>query len=430
MLGASIVILMLVFLFLGMPVAFSLGTAGAIGLYWFGGADAVFGILGTAPYRSAAHYTLSTLPMFILMAQFISASRIVDDIFIAAQRWLEQLPGGLAITTIFAAAGMAAMSGSSTASAATLSTMAVPQMVKHGYSKRVSAGVVTVAGTLAIMIPPSIAFVLYGIITETSIGKLLIAGIIPGILTAAMYCLAILIWSKAVPGCMPLSTSIYSWKDRFESLKPLWPFLILASIVIGSMYGGLATPTEAAALGAFGSLVIPIALRRMGKKDFSAAVVSAMKSTTMIFTIIIGAMIFGYFLTITESTQHLIGYIGGLEVNRWFILIAIVLMYLVLGCVMDQVAIILVTLPMVFPLIVHLGFDPIWFGVICTKTAEIGMASPPVGMNAFVVSATTKIPLEDVFKGTWPLLAMDVVTLALLLAFPFLSTWLPSTMFG
>lgn len=187
MLGLSLVVLMLVFLFLGMPVAFALGVAGAIGLYAYGGFDTVSGILGTVPYRSAAHYTLSTLPMFILMAQFVSVSGIVDDVFTAAQRWLQRLPGGLAITTIFAAAGMAAMSGSSTASAATLSTMAVPQMVKHGYSPRVATGVVTVAGTLAIMIPPSIAFVLYGIITETSIGRLLIAGIIPGILTAAVY---------------------------------------------------------------------------------------------------------------------------------------------------------------------------------------------------------------------------------------------------
>ena len=233
MLGASIVVLMLVFLFLGMPVAFALGAAGAIGLYWSGGADTVFGILGTVPYRSAAHYPLSTLPMFILMAHFISASKIVDDIFVAAKRWLERLPGGLAITTIFASAGMAAMSGSSTASAATLSTMAVPQMIKHGYSKRIATGVVTVAGTLAIMIPPSIAFVLYGIITETSIGKLLIAGILPGILTAAMYCLSILIWSRVAPESMPRSSSVYSWKERFDSLKPLWPFLILASIVIG-----------------------------------------------------------------------------------------------------------------------------------------------------------------------------------------------------
>jgi C4-dicarboxylate transporter DctM subunit len=430
MLGASIVVLMLVFLFLGMPVAFSLGVAGAIGLYLVGDADTLLGILETSPYRSAAHYTLSTLPMFILMAQFISVSRIVDEIFVAAQRWLERLPGGLAITTIFAAAGMAAMSGSSTASAATLSTMAVPQMVKHGYSTRVATGVVAVAGTLAIMIPPSIAFVLYGIITETSIGKLLIAGIIPGLLTAGMYCLGIIIWAKVSPGTMPQSTARYTWQERIDVLKPLWPFLILASIVIGSMYGGLATPTEAAALGALGALLIPVALGRMSRKDFIFAMVSSMKSTTMIFTIIIGAMIFGYFLTITETTQQLVALISDMNVNRWVILLAIVLLYLVLGCIMDQVAIILITLPMVFPLITNLGFDPIWFGVICTKTAEIGMATPPVGMNVYVVSATTRVPLETVFKGTVPLLAMDVVSLALLIAFPALSTWLPSTMLG
>jgi tripartite ATP-independent transporter DctM subunit len=430
MLGTALVLLMLAFLFLGMPVAFALGVAGAIGLYAFDGFDSVLGILGTVPYRSAAHYTLSTVPMFILMAQFISVSRIIDDVFVAAQRWLERLPGGLAITTVFAAAGMAAMSGSSTASAAALSTMAVPQMVKHGYSRRLATGVVTVAGTLAIMIPPSIAFVLYGIITETSIGKLLIAGIIPGIITATMYCVGIVIWSKIAPGSMPASTNQYSWKDRTDSLRTLWPFIILASIVVGSMYGGLATPTEAAALGAFGALVIPKAHRRMSVRDFKTAVLLTMKSTTMIFAIIIGAMIFGYFLTITESTQNLIGYIGGLDVNRWVIMLFIVVLYLILGCIMDQVAIILVTLPIVFPLIVSLGFDPIWFGVICTKTAELGMATPPVGMNAYVVSATTKVPLEEVFKGTWPLLMMDLMSLALLLAFPALSTWLPSTMAG
>lgn len=430
MLGISLVLLMLLFLFTGMPVAFALGVAGAIGLYVFDGMDTVLGLLGTVPYRSAAHYTLSTVPMFILMAQFISVSGIVDDVFTAAQRWLERLPGGLAITTVFAAAGMAAMSGSSTASAATLSTMAVPQMVRHGYSPRIATGVVTIAGTLAIMIPPSIAFVLYGIITETSIGKLLIAGIIPGILTAAMYCVAIVVWSKVAPGSMPASTIRHSWKDRVDSLRNLWPFMILASIVVGSMYGGLATPTEAAALGAFGSLLIPLLMGRMSVGKFKTAVMLTMRSTTMIFAIIIGAMIFGYFLTITESTQDLIAYIGNLDVNRWVIMLFIVVMYLVLGCIMDQVAIILVTLPLVFPLIVSLGFDPIWFGVICTKTAEIGMATPPLGMNAYVVSATTKVPLEDVFRGTAPLLATDLVALVVLLAFPALSTWLPSTMVG
>jgi len=239
---------------------------------------------------------------------------------------MERLPGGLAIATI-----------------------AVPQMRKHGYSERVATGVVTVSGTLAIMIPPSIAFVLYGIITETSIGKLLIAGIIPGILTTAMYSIGILLWNKFSPGVMPPPTRIYTWKDRWGSLRPLWAFIILASVVIGSMYVGLATPTEAAACGAFGALVIPLVLRRIPQSSFKKAVTGAIKVTTMIFTIIIGAMIFGYFLTLTQTTQNFISFLGKLALPPWLIMFFLVLLYLFLGCIMDQVAIILVTLPLVFP---------------------------------------------------------------------------------
>lgn len=426
--GYWIILLMLVFMFLGMPVGFSLGVAGLIGLLLVGGLDSVSSILSTVPFRTAAHYTLSTLPMFILMAHFIAASKIVDDIFNAAQRWLERLPGGLAIATIFAAAGMAAMSGSSTASAASLSSIAVPQMRKYGYSQRVAAGVVTVAGTLAIMIPPSIAFVIYGIVTETSIGKLLIAGIIPGIITAAMYCIGIFFWYKIQPGVMPPPTRIYSWKERWVSLKPLWAFIILSTIVIGSMYVGLATPTEAAAFGAFGSLILPLALKRMSKPGFTHAVTAAVKVTTMIFTIIIGAMIFGYFLTLTQTTQNIIKLLAGLSVPPWLIFFLIVVLYLVLGCIMDQIAILLITLPLTFPLVTSLGYDPIWYGVIITKLTEIGLITPPVGMNAYVVSATTKIPLDEVFKGTGVLLCVECISLAILMAFPFLSTYLPSRM--
>jgi tripartite ATP-independent transporter DctM subunit len=426
----AIVILMVIFLFVGMPVGFALGVAGAIGLWLIGGIDSLGSILSTVPFRSAAHYTLTTLPMFILMAQFISASKIVDDIFIAAQRWLERLPGGLAIATIFASAGMAAMSGSSTASAATLSAIAVPQMIKHGYSPRVATGIVTVSGTLAIMIPPSIAFVIYGIITETSIGKLLIAGIIPGIITAVMYILGILCWNYFIPGVMPPSTSIFTWRDRMQSLRPLWAFIILSITVIGSMYTGLATPTEAAAFGAFGALVIPLVLRRLTLQSFINAVKNAIKTTTMIFTIIIGAMIFGYFLTVTQATQNIINFLGSAKINPMIIMGVIVILYLILGCIMDQVAIQLITLPLTFPLVTSLGYDPIWFGVIVTKLAEIGMVTPPVGMNAYVVSATTRTPLDVVFKGTGALLLADVVTLILLLAFPILSTYLPSRMMG
>jgi C4-dicarboxylate transporter DctM subunit len=325
---------------------------------------------------------------------------------------------------------MAAMAGSSTASAATLASVAIPQMRKRGYSQKVAAGVVTVSGTLAIMIPPSIPFVVYGIVTETSIGKLLIAGIIPGVITAIMYTLGILLWHKLQPGIMPRPTQLYSWKERWASLKPLWAFIILSTTVIGSMYAGVATPTEASAFGAFGALVIPLALRRITKTGFSQAVLESIKVSTMIFTIIIGAMIFGYFLTLTQTTQNLVRFLGGLPVPSWAILSMIIVLYLVLGTIMDQIAILLITLPLTFPLVMNMGYNPLWFGVVITKIVEIGMITPPVGMNAYVVSATSGIPLEEVFKGTGVLLLVEIISLIILLAFPILSTFLPSMMIG
>ena len=388
--AVSLLLLMILFLFVGMPVGFALGVAGLAGLIWAGGWDAVCSILSTSPYRTAASYTLTMVPMFILMAEFITRSRIVEDLFLAAHRWLERLPGGMAIATVFASAGMAAMAGSSTASAATMSNIAIPQLRKYGYKASIASGVVTMAGTLAIMIPPSIVFILYGIITETSIGKLLIAGIIPGIITTVMYCLGILTWNKVQPGLMPPPTRLFTWADRWGSLRPLWAFIILVSVVVGSIYTGLATATEAAACGA---LVLTLLMKRIKRHEISEAARRTIQTTTMIFTIIIGAMIFGYFLTITQNTQNLIRYLGSLDVPSWVIMGLIVLLYIILGCILDQEAILFITLPLTFPLVISLGYDPIWFGVICTKVAEIGLVTPPIGMNAYVVSATARIPL-------------------------------------
>lgn len=423
------VILLLLFLFVGMPVGFALGVSGLLGLFLAGGIDAVFSTMTTVPFRTAANYTLTTVPMFILMAQFISESGIVSEVFAAARRWMERLPGGLAIASVFASAGVAAMSGSSTASAATMAAVTIPEMKKHGYSVPVAAGVVTVAGTLAIMIPPSIGLVLYGIITENSIGQLLIAGLIPGVLTALTYVIGILVWNKVRPGVMPPTTSRYSWKERLQSLRPLWAFMVLGLIVLGSIYSGLATPTEAAAVGAFGALVIPLARRTMTWAGFKKAIVSTIRITTMIFTIIIGAMIFGYFLTITQATQNLIGLIGELNAPGWLVLGIIMCLILVLGCMLDQVAILLITLPLIYPLVMSLGYDPIWFGVICIKLGEIGLVTPPVGMNAYVVSAAADVPLEDIFSGIGMMLVFEFVSMVLLLAFPMITLWLPSMMF-
>lgn len=425
-----ILIFMIFLMFVGMPVGFALSVAGVVGLFFSGGWQAVSGILSTVPYRTVASYTLTAVPMFILMAEFISRSKVVDAVFIAAHRWLERLPGGLAIATVFASAGMAAMAGSSTASAATMAKVAVPQLTKFGYSPTIAAGVVTVSGTLANMIPPSIAFVLYGIITETSIGKLLIAGIIPGVMTAIVYCLGILVWNKVSPGVMPPPTRIFTRKERWGSLRPLWAFVILVSVVIGAIYSGFATVTEAAAVGAFFALVLALLMKRIKRADIQKAALSTVRTTAMIFTIIIGAMIFGYFLTMTQTTQNLINFVSAMDVPSWVIMGIIVILYLILGCILDAVAILLITLPLTFPLVISLGYDPIWFGVIVVKLLEIGLVTPPIGMNAFVVSNASKIPLVDVFRGTGVMLSMDCVTLAILLAFPFISTWLPSIMMG
>lgn len=426
---AFVIFLLLLFLYIGMPVGFALGASGIAGLFLTNGLSPVLGIMSTVPYREASHYTLTTVPLFILMANFIARSGVVEECFAAARRWLEKLPGGLAIATMIASAGVGAMSGSSTAAVASMSTITIPEMRKYGYSDKISAGVVTVAGTLAIMIPPSIGLILYGLITENSIGKLFMAAVIPGLLTALIYCAGILIWAMVSKNAIPVSTGTSSWKERWLSLKPLWAFIVLVLTVLGSIYLGIATPTEAASIGAFGALVISIVRGRMSWEIFRSAVVRTVHITTMIFVIIIGAMIFGYFLTITQAPQNLIRCIGALDSPPWFIFGVLMVMYIILGTILDQVAILLITLPLVYPLIINLGYDPIWFGIIAIKLGEVGLVTPPIGMNAYVVNATTNIPLEVIFRGVAMLLVFEAVSIVLLLAFPGLSLWLPSKMF-
>lgn len=428
--AAAIILLMIFLLFVGMPVGFALGTAGMIGLFHSGGWTTVGGVLLTTPFRTAASYTFTAIPMFVLMAEYISRSNVVEDLFDAASKWLERLPGGMAIATVFACAGMGAMCGSSAASSATMAKVCVPELRKYGYSEALSTGVVAASGTLAIMIPPSIGFIMYGIITQTSIGRLLIAGVFPGIISAVLYMLGILIWNKVLPGVMPPPTRLFAWRERWRSLRTLWAFAILIFIVIGSIYSGLATPTEAASFGAFAALVITLVMRRLGLKDIYKAAGATIQTTTMIFTIMIGAIIFGYYLAITQTTQDLIKFVGALDVPSWTIMGCLVIFYLILGCIMDGAAILFVTLPLTFPLATSLGYDPIWYGVVVMKTMEMGVITPPVGMNAYIISATANIPLEKVFRGTGMFLLIDCIHLAILLAFPAISTWLPSKVMG
>jgi len=421
-------LVLLVFLLVGgMPVAFALGVAGAVGLLLQNGFAAMSGILEITPYRTAASFLMTTIPMFVLMAELASESKLTKQIFIAVYRWMGQLPGGLAMASVIASAGFAAISGSSTASAATLSSMAMPEMKKFGYNSGFSAGVISIAGTLAIMIPPSIAFILYGIITEVSIGKLFMAGVMPGILTAFGYCIAILISVKLKKG-IASEVKPFTFREKAETLKPIWPILILIFLVMGGIYSGAVTATEAGAVGAMGAFLIAVLIRRTGKSGIWSSLERTAQTTTMIFSIIIGAMIFSYFVTTTQTTQKLINLVAGSNLSNGTVLFIIIGLYLFLGCILDQIAILLLTLPIIFPLITSIGYDPIWFGVIVVKTAEIGLVTPPLGMNVYVVAASSKVPIEDVFIGVLPFVAIDLVILAVLCAVPEISLWLPNFM--
>lgn len=420
-------ILMLVLIAIGLPVAFAMGIMGIVGITMIGGFDSITGILATAPFRSAAHYSLTTVPLFILMAGFITNSNVTRDVFQAAYKWFGHLPGGVAVATVFANAGFGAMCGSSTASAASMSSVIAPEMRELKYRDDMTAGSLAVAGTLACLIPPSVPMIIYGTATETSVGKLLIAGLLPGIMATILLAIGVMVWAKVDKGVAP-EIRPFSWQERFESLQAIFPILILFLIVLGSIYSGFATPTESAAVGASGALLLGLCMKRLNVAGIKAAILSTLKSTGTIFIIIIGATIFGYYLTMSQIPQKMLAFIAAMDVNRWLVMLMIVGLYMLLGCIMDQIAILLLTLPMVFPMVVSLGFDPIWFGVIIIVLVEIGLVTPPVGLNVFIVSSIGKIPLGTAFRGSAVLLIPCIIALLLLMIFPQIALYLPNQM--
>lgn len=422
------ILCLVIFLAFGMPIAFSLGISGALGLLLFSGWDTFLGLMQTTPYESVKSFLLSAIPMFILMAAFMTVSGIMKDLFNSAYKWLGNLPGGLGIATVFAGAMMGAVSGSSQASAAAMAKAAAPEMRKYKYSTPFTMGVISMSGTLAVMIPPSIILILYGILTETGVGSLLIAGIIPGILTALGYIIVIFIWVKLKPEIAPKIPERPSLAEKVSSLKNIWPMLLIIIAVMGGIYSGLVSATEAGALGALITLIIVVLMRRMSFSKLEEAFNDTIKSTTMILTIIVGAHIFSYFLTMTQVTQKLVTVVEGLEVSKYWILFIIIAIYLILGFFMDQIAILILTLPLTFPIIISLGFDPIWFGIIVTKTVEIGLVSPPVGMNVFVATGAAGVKTAEGFKGVTWFVLMDLLILLIIIALPFITLWLPEMM--
>lgn len=423
----AVIAVLFVLLAVGLPVAFSLGLAGAFGLWLEGGTDMLLGILATAPGSALSSYELLTVPMFLLMAEFMVASRISNTLFDAIACWTARLRGGLGIATAITGAAFGAISGSSTAAAATLSTSSVPSMIRQGYDARFASGIVAISGTLAMLIPPSIAIIFYGLLSGADVGKLLIAGLVPGIMVtlAVILTIRVMIWRN--PALAP-DRGRTSWSEKFTSLRVAGPFILLFLLVTGSIYLGIATPVEASALGAMGALVLTAISGKLSQKVFVRAVGNALATSAMIGLIVVCSSLLGYFLTITGATRSLVTTISESGINPYVVLAALVVIYLIMGCFLDLLSILILTVPLVHPLIESLGFDAIWFGILVILLIEIGMVTPPIGLNLFVVSRATGQPVSDVVRGVVPHIVAHLILIAIIIAFPQLILWLPNSM--
>jgi len=424
---AAVVVLLCLLLVLRIPVALAIFVAASMGLWIVAGPDVLLGILQTTPVSSVASYEFVTVPMFLLMAEFVIISGIADGVFRAAAAWVGRLPGGLAIATTLAGAGFGAISGSSTAAAATLSATSVPAMLREKYEPRLSYGVVAISGTLAMLIPPSVAMVLYGLIADVSIGAMFIAGVIPGLIIAATIILTILVLVWIDPSRAPRIEG-YSLSERISALKVAGPMLFLFMGVTGMIYTGIATPTEASALGAIGAFAIALLMGRITGQTMVAAAYNAGRTTCMILLVVMAAHVLAYFLVLTHVTGDLVDWVTGLGLPPWGVLLILYLIYLLLGCFLDLAAILVLTVPITLPLVMALGYDPIWFGVMIIVIGEVGLVTPPVGLNVFVVSRVTGAQVGEVFRGVTPHVLAHLVAIALLTVFPDLVLWLPRTM--
>jgi tripartite ATP-independent transporter DctM subunit len=419
---------MVIALLLGVPIAFSLAGAGIFGIYLITGKwSMVMGILSMAPFTTVADYALTTIPMFVLMAFFSASSGLARDLFKAGANWLSPIRGGLGVATVFACGIFGAMSGASVAAASVMSTIALPEMQRHGYSDQLAAGTVGIGATLDILIPPSIAMVIYGIATQTSIGKLLIAGVVPGIIVGIFLALAIFAWVYIRPQDAPRTYKV-PLAERWASVIRIWPSILLILIVLILLYTGIVTPTEVGAIGAFMAALIGVVFGRLTWAGIMEALKNTIRTSAMIFMIIIGATIFGYYMALSRVPQQVVTVVADMNLNRWLVIIGIVVGYFVISMFMDEIPLLLLTLQLTFPLITHLGFDPIWFGVLSMMLVSMGLVFPPVGVIAFVVSATAKMDLVKVYTGTSVLMIAIVITTILMMFFPQIATWLPSTM--
>lgn len=410
-----------------MPIAFCFALVGFVGLSLLKGFDSALFILGNSPFQWASTGSLIALPLFILMGNLAFHAGISSELYATAHRWIGRLRGGLALATTLACTGFAACSGSSMAGASAMGSIAYPEMERFKYERRLSTGCIAAGGTLGFLIPPSGLFIVYGFLTETSIAKLFIAGIVPGLILSGLFMAIISVMCRLNPRFGPAGQS-FSWRERFISLRGVWGMLALFLLVILGLFFGIFTPSEAGAIGAFGAFVIGAARGKLKISGLVAATKDSLQIACFVLTVIIGAMIFSTFLAVSGFTTMVSEWIAALAFSPHVVLICILAIYIPLGMVLETMSIMVLTIPIVFPIIVSLGFDPIWFGILIAIMIEMAMITPPIGLNVYVVHAVTKVPLSDVFRGITPFVIAMLVGLAILFAFPQVSLFLPSMM--
>ena len=426
------VLLLLVLLAAGVPVAVSMGMVGLGGMFVVGGAPLALTQLQTLPYNLAAEYAFAVVPLFVLMGAFAMEGGLARDLYDAAEKWLRHFRGGLFHTTIIASTAFGAASGSSVVNATVFTKLALPEMLRHGYSRRLSAGCICCVGTLDAMIPPSVAMVIYCIATEQSLGRLMIAGIIPGLLSSALYLITTAGIVRFMPQLAPKPLPKVPLAERIAGLKGVWIVTVLFLLLMGGIYMGVFSPTAAGAVGAAITLIVVLLRRRLSRAGFLEALKSTASITGVLFAVIIGGLLLSRMLVSTGAINELVAMVQSYSSSPWLVLVVCVVVYLILGSVVDSTSMMIVTLPFLFPLSQAAGIDPIWFGIIVIQLVEISAMHPPVGLNLFatVIAAEGQVSIEDVIRGTAPFLLLSFFTLGLLIAFPQISLWLPNQMFG
>lgn len=417
-----------VLIFSRMPVGFVMALVGLAGFGYLVSFGAAVNMMAKDLFDVFGSYNLTVMPLFILMGQIAFHAGISTRLFNVAYRFMGHWPGGMAIATIGACAGFSAICGSTNATAATMAAVTLPEMKKYGYHDKLATGVVAAGGSLGILVPPSVIFIIYGVMTEQSIGKLFMAGILPGVLLTGLFILTVVLWSRLQPGLAPRGERA-TFREKIASLSGLVETLILFLMVMGGLFFGLFTPTEAGAVGAFGTLLIALTRRNINRAGFVQALFETTRISCMILVIVAGATIFGHFLAITRIPFNIAAWVTGFDLPPYAIMGLIILVYLVGGCFIDALALIMLTVPIFYPVVTSLGYDPLWFGVVIVMVTQIGVITPPVGVNVYVVSSVADgVPLETIFKGVLPLLAALLVATLLLIPFPQMALFLPGLM--